>query len=46
MDNLKKINDERIKEIEKLKKENEDFKRTQGYPKQEIRDEVKIFVKN
>ena len=36
----------RVKEIEKLKRENEDVKRTQRCAKQETRDEVKDFVVN
>ena len=44
IDNLKKVNDERLKIIEKLTSENETLKNTQGFSKQEIRDEFKDFV--
>ena len=46
IDNLKKVNDKRLKEIEKLTSENEVLKNTQGFSKQEIRDEFKDFVNN
>ena len=35
---LKKVNDERVKEIDKLNSEKEDVKRTQECAKQEIRN--------
>ena len=44
IDNLKKVNDERIKVIEKLTSENVALKNTQGFSKQEITDEFKDFV--
>ena len=46
IDNLKKVNDERIKEIKELKRKNEDLKKNQGYATTEIRYEVKDFVNN
>ena len=39
--NLKKVNYERVKVIEKLTGGNEALKNTQGFSKQEIRDEFK-----
>ena len=44
--NLKKVNDEIVKVIQKLTIENEALKNTQGFSKQEIRDEFKDFVNN
>ena len=46
IDYLEKVNDERVKVIEKLTNENEALKNTQGFSKQEIRDEFKDFVNN
>ena len=46
IDNLKKVNDERVKVIETLTSENEALKNTQGFSKQEITDEFKDFVNN
>ena len=46
IDNLKKVNAERIKEIKELKRKNEDLKKNQGYATTEIRYEVKDFVNN
>ena len=46
IENLKKVNNERVKEIEKLTSENEALKNTQRFSKQEIRDEFKDFVNN
>ena len=40
IDNLKKVNDVRVKEIEKLKKENEGQKRTQKDAKQGIKEKI------
>ena len=44
--NLKKVNDEIVKVIQKLTIENEALKNTQGFSKQEIRDEFKDYVNN
>ena len=40
------MSDERVKEIQKLKKENEGLKETQVSAKQEIKEEVKDLVNN
>ena len=44
--NLKKVNDERVKVIEKLTSENVALKNTQGFSKQEITEDFKDFVSN
>ena len=46
IDNLKKVNDERIKAIEKLTSENIALKNIQGFSKQEITEKFRDFVKN
>ena len=46
IDNLKKVNDERVKVIEKLTSENVALKNSQGFSKQEITEEFKDFVSN
>ena len=46
IDNLKKVNDERVKVIEKLASENVALKNTQGFSKQEITEEFIDFVNN
>ena len=44
MDYLKKINDEKVKVIDKLTSENVALKNTQGFSKQEITEEFINFV--
>ena len=46
IDNLKKVNDERVKVIEKLTSENVALKNTQVFSNQEITEEFKDFINN